>query len=67
MSPEVKENRAFANWLRDWIAAIKQSCASVEANPHPVQPRRPEVLCPRNHPSLSADLHPPEPFPGKRI
>jgi hypothetical protein len=39
MSPEVKENKAFANWLRDWIAAIKQSCASVEANPHPVAGR----------------------------
>ena len=67
MPPEVKENTVFANWFRDWIAAIQQRCASVEANPHPVQPRRPEVLCPRNPPSLSADLHPPEPFPGKRI
>ena len=66
MPPKVKENKAFAIWFRDWIAVIQQSCVSAEANPPPVQARRPEVLCPRNHLSLSADLRPPEPFPGSR-
>ena len=67
MPPKVKENTVFAIWFRDWIAAIQQSGASVEANPPPVQPRQPEVLCPQNHLSMSADLHPPEPIPGNRI
>ncbi len=32
MTPKVKE-KAFANWLRDWIAAIQQNRTSVERTP----------------------------------
>jgi hypothetical protein len=34
MTPKVKENKAFANWLRDWVAAIQQNRASLERTPH---------------------------------
>ena len=30
MTPKVKENKAFADWSRDWIAVIQQTRASVE-------------------------------------
>jgi hypothetical protein len=33
MTPKAEENKAFANWFRDWIAAIQQNRASVERIP----------------------------------
>jgi hypothetical protein len=30
MTPKVKENKEFAKWLRDWIAAIQQNRASAK-------------------------------------
>lgn len=30
MTPNVKEDKAFANWFRDWIAVIQPNCAFVE-------------------------------------
>jgi hypothetical protein len=36
MTPKVKEDKAFANWFRDWIALIQQNRVSVE----PILPKK---------------------------
>ena len=33
MTPKVKENKEFANWLRDWINVIQRNPVRVEHTP----------------------------------
>ena len=59
MTPKVKENKAFVNCFRDWIAAIQQ-------NQSPVEPMLSETIASTDGQEHSdgADLFGPKPRTG---